>query len=215
MEPIRHRGGTTAVSPGAMLAKQPFAVLKPKGTRRMRHSRPLILASALAAAAYSLLLAGCGGHSPGVANIASSTTAATTTPRSGPVAFAHCMRSHGVPAFPDPNANGEFDGSQLKRPGVSASQVRAAQSACNYLLPNGIPVAPPYTITRADQIDYLKGAACMRRHGFPDFPDPTFQNNDVQLNVPASIDQNSPQFKSAATTCQRLIPKGLPYSGTS
>jgi hypothetical protein len=181
----------------------------------MRSPRPLVLASALAVAVCSLLAAGCGGGSPGVASIGSSTTAATTTPQSGPVAFARCMRSHGVPAFPDPNASGEFDGSQLKRPGVSASRVRAAQSACSHLLPNGIPVAPPYTITRADQLDYLKGAACMRRHGFPDFPDPTFQNNDVQLDVPASIDQSSPRFESAATTCQKLIPRGLPYSGTS
>lgn len=181
----------------------------------MRSPRTLTLASALAVAAYSLLVAGCGGGAPGVANIASSTSAATTTPPSGPIPFAHCMRSHGVPTFPDPNANGEFDGSQLKRVGVSASQVRAAQGSCNYLLPNGVPLAPPYTITRADQIDYLKGAACMRRHGFPDFPDPTFQNNDVQLNIPASINQNSPQFKNAATTCQKLIPRGLPYSGSS
>ena len=181
----------------------------------MRSPRPRILASALAVAACSLLVAGCGGGSPGVANIASSTTAATTTSQSGPVAFAHCMRSHGVPTFPDPNANGEFDGSKLKRAGVSPSQVRAAQSSCNYLLPNGVPLAPRYTITLADQIDYLKGAACMRRQGFPDFPDPTFQNSDVQLNIPASINQDSPQFKRAATTCQKLIPRGLPYSGSS
>jgi hypothetical protein len=181
----------------------------------MRSRRPVILASALAVVAYSLLAAGCGGGSPVVANIASSTTAATTPPQSGPVAFAHCMRSHGVPAFPDPTAKGEFDGSQLKRVGVSASVVRAAQSSCNYLLPNGIPLARPYTITRADEIDYLKGAACMRRHGFPDFPDPTFQDNDVHLTIPASMNQNSPQFKTAATTCQKLIPRGLPYSGSS
>ena len=181
----------------------------------MRPARPLIPASALAVAACSLLVAGCGGGSPGVASIASSTTAATTTAQSGPVAFAHCMRSHGVPTFPDPNAGGEFDGSQLKRVGVSASQVRAAQGSCNYLLPNGVPLAPPYTITRADQIDYLKGAACMRTHGFAGFPDPTFQNNDVQLNIPSNINQGSPQFKSAAATCQKLIPSGLPYSGSS
>lgn len=180
----------------------------------MRSRRPLIFASAVVVVVFSLLGAGCGGGSPAVANIASSTSAATTT-QSGPVAFARCMRSHGVPTFPDPNASGEFDGTQLKRPGVNATVVRTAQSSCNYLLPNGIPVAPPYTITRADQIDYLKGAACMRRHGFPDFPDPTFQNNDVQLNIPSSINQNAPQFKRAAATCQKLIPRGLPYSGSS
>ena len=180
----------------------------------MRSPRPLILASALAVAACSLLVAGCGGGSPRVANIASSTTAATTTSQSGPVAFAHCMRSHGVPTFPDPNANGEFDGSKLKRAGVSPSQVRAAQSSCNYLLPNGVPLAPRYTITLADQIDYLKGAACMRRHGVPNFPDPVFQNGNVHFNIPPGIDKNSTTVRHAVSICQKLIPAGLPYSGT-
>jgi len=173
-----------------------------------------MLASAVVVVVFSVLATGCGGGTPAVANIASTASAATAA-QSAPVAFARCMRSHGVRTFPDPNASGQFEGVQLKRVGVSASQVRAAQSSCNYLLPNGMPVAPPYTITRADQIDYLKGAACVRRHGFPGFPDPTFRNNDVQLNIPASIDQNSPQFKRAAATCQKLIPRGLPYSGSS
>src|SRR5262249_47413490 len=35
------------------------------------------------------------------------------------------------------------------------------------------------TITPADQADYLQAAACMRSHGVPDFPDPTFENNTV------------------------------------
>ena len=52
----------------------------------------------------------------------------------------------------------------------------------------------------------------MRSHGFPDFPDPTFQNNNVQTNIPSSINQDSSQFKSAATICTKLIPAGLPYS---
>jgi hypothetical protein len=54
----------------------------------------------------------------------------------------------------------------------------------------------------------------MRSHGFPDFPDPAFENNSVQTDVPSSIDQDAPRFKSAATICTRLIPAGLPYSGS-
>lgn len=177
----------------------------------MRCCRPLILASVVAGLA--LLAAGCGGRgSPGVASVASFTTGAQTT-QGGPVAFAHCMRSHGVRTFPDPNSSGLFDGIKLKQQrGASESQVRAAQSACNYLLPNGIRIAGP--VTRADQIDYLKGAACMRRHGLPDFPDPVFQNNNVTFNIPSSIDKNSPRVRSALAICQKLIPAGLPYSGT-
>jgi hypothetical protein len=179
----------------------------------MRSRRPIILTSVVTVAAFSLLAAGCGGGgSPGVASVASSTTAATTT-QNGAVAFAHCMRSHGVPTFPDPDSSGVFDGPKLKQVGVSASRVRAAQSACNHLLPNGIPLAG--RITRADQVYYLRGAACMRRHGVPDFPDPTFQNNNVRFNIPSSIDANSSRVKSAVATCQKLIPAGLPYSGSN
>jgi hypothetical protein len=55
----------------------------------------------------------------------------------------------------------------------------------------------------------------MRSHGFPDFPDPTFPNNNVQTNIPSSIEQDSSQFRSAAATCTKLIPTGLPYSKSS
>jgi len=179
--------------------------------------RPLILASVAGAAAFSLFAAGCGGGgSPGVASVATTGTTATTPPQTGAVAFARCMRSHGVLGFPDPNSVGEFDGLAIKRLRVSGSRIRAAQSACTDLLPNGVmPMAPGYTITRADQLDYLEAAACMRRHGIPDFPDPTFQNNGVQFNIPSSIDKNSPRVRSALAVCQKLIPPGLPYSGTS
>jgi hypothetical protein len=71
------------------------------------------------------------------------------------------------------------------------------------------------TITPADQADYVKAAACMRSHGVPDFPDPTFQNNTVTFNIPPSIDKNSPQARSAVASCRKLIPAGLPYSGSN
>ncbi len=74
---------------------------------------------------------------------------------------------------------------------------------------------PAQTITPADQADYLKAAACMRSHGIPDFPDPTFQNNAVTFNTPPSIDKNSPQARSAVALCRKLIPAGLPYSGSN
>ena len=71
---------------------------------------------------------------------------------------------------------------------------------------------PKQTITPADQADYLKAAACMRSHGVPDFPDPTFGNNTVTFNIPPNIDPNSSQAKRAEATCVKLIPPGLPYS---
>jgi hypothetical protein len=72
------------------------------------------------------------------------------------------------------------------------------------------PQPPP--ITSADRLDYLKAAACMRAHGIPDFPDPTFGNNTVTFDIPPNIDPNSSQAQSAEATCVKLIPPGLPYS---
>jgi hypothetical protein len=70
-------------------------------------------------------------------------------------------------------------------------------------------------ITPADRLDYLNAATCMRSHGVPDFPDPTFANNTVTFNTPPNIDPNSSQAKSAEAICVKLIPAGLPYSNRS
>jgi hypothetical protein len=70
-------------------------------------------------------------------------------------------------------------------------------------------------ITTADRPDYLKAAACIRSHGFPDFPNPTFANNTVSFHIPPNIDPNSPQAKRAQAICVKLIPPGLPYSNRS
>jgi len=172
----------------------------------MRRHRPLVLASVVAVAACALLAAGCGGGgSPGIAG------GTTTTTQNEPLAFARCMRSHGLPKWPDPISGGVFDKSTLRQTGYSVSQVRAVEDGpCNHLL-GGVSHQRP-TITAADRVDYLKAAACMRTHGFPGFPDPTFPDSGVQVAIPSSIDQNSARFTTAATICTKLIPAGLPYT---
>jgi hypothetical protein len=120
------------------------------------------------------------------------------------------MRSHGVANFPLPVENGPGRFSITISPGIAGSpQFKSAQAHCRDLLPNG---GEGPTITPADQADYLKGVACMRSHGFPDFPDPTISQNQVHFDVPPSIDPNSPQYRQAVETCEKLIPAGLPYS---
>ena len=186
----------------------------------VRRRSPLILASGVLVAAVAVLTAGCGGGgASGVASVASSTTAATTgatTTQNGTLAsafaFARCMRSHGITGWPDPNSQGAFDKSKLRPLGLDVSRVRALEEG-----PCNIPLPSPggYTITPADRADYLRGAACMRSHGFGDFPDPTFPGNNVRFDIPSSINQDAPRFRSAAMICTRLIPAGLPYSHRS
>jgi hypothetical protein len=61
----------------------------------------------------------------------------------------------------------------------------------------------------------LAFSACMRKHGLPDFPDPTFSGGGVQMGIqskPGSdLNPNSPTFQAAQQACQgHLGVKGAP-----
>ena len=134
------------------------------------------------------------------------------------LAFIDCMRTHGEPNMPEPVISGN-SAQHRDRPELRGGPELAAVHRCDQGMQ--APVAErrrpqgEQTITPADQADYLKAAACMRSHGIPDFPDPTFQDNSVTFNTRTPIDTNSSQYKSALATCQKLIPAGLPYSSPS
>jgi hypothetical protein len=177
------------------------------------HTRPLILGVVTVATAFSLLAAGCGGgSSPGVAASAGTTTIeyGASGAQASALAFARCMRSHGVPNWPDPQIDGGFDKAKLRQLGIGLPRLRSIEGRyCHVDFENP---GEAQTITAAERADYLRAAACMRRHGFPDFPDPTFPGNSVRVDIPASIDQSSSRFRNAATICTKLIPEGLPYT---
>lgn len=127
------------------------------------------------------------------------------------------MRSHGVPKFPDPSASGGIPKETGQQLGVSLSQLQAANSACQHLIPPGESLSgkPVKTIPAQDQQDYIKAAACMRSHGFSNFPEPVFQNGQVDFPMLShDFDVNSPQFQAAYKICQKDIPPGLPDSGS-
>jgi hypothetical protein len=172
----------------------------------------LILGSAVGAAAIALVAAGCGGGgsgSPGVATVASSTAATTTaTAQGGLVAYSRCMRSHGVPGFPDPDGTGGIPKLQV----VDArqrnpSRFDRADSACRSLLPNES-LAPPETPQqqRVRRADGLSFARCMRSHGVANFPDPTAQGQlTVEMVQAQGIDVRS-------TAVLRVVQACLPAS---
>jgi hypothetical protein len=166
--------------------------------------RPLILASGVAVAAFSLLAAGCGGGgSPRVASVASATTAATTTNQNGLVAFSRCMRSNGMPNFPDPERVG---GRSLKltvqRLAASNPRFQAAQRACNHLLPNGGGGSQETAQqTRTQLADMLSFARCMRSHGVTRFPDPTAQGLTVEMVQAQGIDVHSRAVLHVVQAC--------------
>jgi hypothetical protein len=172
----------------------------------MHRRRPLVLTAAVAALVFSLLAAGCGGggSSPGVANIGSTTTS-TTTAQSGLVAYAHCMRGHGVSGFPDPDSTGGIPKAQV----VAAAQGNptkfdSAQTACSHLLPADGSLGPPETPqqARTKLADELSFARCMRSHGVTRFPDPTSQGQLTIAMVEAQgIDVHSPAILRVVQSC--------------
>lgn len=176
----------------------------------MRCHRPLILASAIAVAGFSLLAAGCGGGgrgSQGVASVASSTTTAAAAAPNRLLAFSQCMRSTGLPNFPDPQhfvgGNVKLTIHQLESHGP---QFQAAWSACNHLLPTtGGSNSQETAQQRATQLaDELSFARCMRRHGVTHFPDPTAQGQlSVAMVEAQGIDVHSP---AVLRTVQKCLP---------
>ncbi len=162
----------------------------------MRCPRPRVATTVVAVAVVALLAAGCGGGS------SRSTSAATSTARTA-LAFAHCMRSHGVPSFPDPDSSGEIPKRQIERLGISESQMRAAESPCDHLLPNrglGPKETPRQTRTRL--ADALAFARCVRARGFPSFPDPTNQGQlTPEMITAAGIDLHQRKLLNAGLAC--------------
>jgi hypothetical protein len=173
--------------------------------------RPAARTAAVIIATVGLaLLAACGGSSSTGSDGRSSSTGAGSASSayvSQVLAFARCVRAHGVPNFPDPNSSGAFSKQALVELGVSKSRLRAAMAPCPF-------PATQAPLTARDQQDYLKAAACMRSHGIPNFPDPTFSGGSVNFPIPSSIDTTSEQFSQARQTCVKFIPAGLPYHGS-
>jgi hypothetical protein len=189
----------------------------------------------LAVLAGAVLLAtGCGGSSssPGVAHLGSSTSNSADPGNGGSsslegesstgaqqkvIAFSHCMRTHGVPEFPEPTEghlllrssdhNGHVSGVNPR-----SAQFQAASKACAKLAPKG--GKPPSPAEQAKlQEQALRFSQCMRTHGVPSFPDPEFsRGGGVGIRIggkqggPSRIDPSSPEFQAAQKACQSIMP---------
>lgn len=162
--------------------------------------------------AAALGLAACGSSQSN----ASGSTGAKSDPASASkaLAFAKCMRSHGVSNFPDPK-NGKLDLQVQKTPdstSVNGAEVngpafQSAMQACRSYLPNGgKPSAAQSAQAKAKALAMSK---CMRSHGVPNFPDPQFGAGPgggvgIRLNG-SGLDPNSPAFQAAQKACGGIL----------
>jgi hypothetical protein len=177
-------------------------------------------------------LAACGGG--GSANASSTTTTTTAGRGFQSAAFTNCLKQHGVtlPAGgfggrrPDAGTGGTGGpggtggtpgtggfrgggGPAISIPGVSASQIQTAFSACRSQLPNGgrfggggFGGGNPAALQA-----YL---SCLRDHGVT-IPTTTSGSTPARPGSELRAVRNSPNFAAANKTCQVL----LPTSGSS
>jgi hypothetical protein len=114
--------------------------------------------------------------------------------------FAGCMRQHGEPDFPDPSSDGVFS---LNGVDPGSPEYQGAQKACQNLLPKQRPPSPAEQAKLLEKA--LAFAGCMRRHGEPDFPDPSSNGGSVNFSL-RGVDPRSPQYQRAESACQKLSP---------
>ena len=174
-------------------------------------NRGLRRAGALAAmAAVAVLAAACGG-SPSPSQSAPTYVQV--------LALAKCMRSHGVPNFPDPDAsggysltaNGSLAGAGGSSVDINSSQAQAAYGDCRHLVPGGPSLSQLEQDEQQEQQQQakmlpvmLKYVHCMRSHDVPNFPAPG--QSKFGSGGPPNV--NSPQYLAAASACQHLLPRG-------
>jgi hypothetical protein len=125
------------------------------------------------------------------------------------VEFAQCMRNHGVTNFPDP---GSGSGPRVA-PFSTAPAFVAANKACGGG-PGGPGKVHPSEAQRQQAFTFAK---CMRAHGLPDFPDPTYSipSNPSTAVIslrgmvfvfPPGLDPRSPAFRRSASDCGLKLP---------
>ncbi|MGH2885592.1 MAG: hypothetical protein ACRDPA_23315, partial [Solirubrobacteraceae bacterium] len=123
------------------------------------------------------------------------------------LAYARCIRSHGVPSLPDPGASppsgsyNSFLGIAIPSTiDVQSPAFQSANKTCQQLISASNASKPP--ITDGQKHALLAQAQCMREHGVPDFPDPTFpRSGGIGIQQYLGNPQ-SPAFEHAQKVCR-------------
>jgi hypothetical protein len=168
----------------------------------------------LSLAAAAIGLPSCGSSVPGAGGSTSAQGDSANAARA--LAFARCMRSHGVSNFPDPTG-GKLSLHVDKTPNstsvngveVNGPAFQSAMRACRSYLPNGGHQSAAQTAKVKAQA--LAMSRCMRAHGVPNFPDPQFQSGPgggvgVGIRLDGTgLNPNSPAFQAAQKACGTIF----------
>jgi hypothetical protein len=185
----------------------------------------------LAALSSALVLAACGGSSKPSSTKNSTASGPSSASKGSPSSFmqsqlkwAACIRSHGVPSFPDPTfgaGGAQVNLSTNVNPLSPAFQLAQKECAKLGLVGAGhiATNAATSTATAAEMAQALAIATCIRAHGVPNWPDPrrTLPSNTNGYQgvlgavpgpaggpiflIPNSIDFDAPAVKQAEKAC--------------
>jgi hypothetical protein len=93
---------------------------------------------------------------------------------------------------------------------LQSPALRSAAQTCLHLLPGG---SHPPAISEAQRRQTVAMARCMRTHGVPSFPDPTFpKGGGMRLPFPPGVTPTSPAFQAAAKACGLGVSTGVAQS---
>jgi hypothetical protein len=155
------------------------------------------------AIAAVVAIAGCGSTSSGSSTSAGQPNQAQIQQQiEGAVRFGDCMRSHGVPTFPDPTTSPRAFKMALDPNTEQSPAFHSALTACQHLLPRsgGPSQSPPPS--QAQITAELAFARCLRSHGFPRFPDPSSSGQlTYEMLANAGINIHQPAVVRAADAC--------------
>jgi hypothetical protein len=121
------------------------------------------------------------------------------------LAYARCMRVHGIADYPDPDSHGGLplgggpSGSDLD---ADSPAYQHATQACVSLLP-GSAAAQQHTQAQMGAAA-LGFARCMRAHGISGFPDPNADGQFPEAQM-RGLGKGSPLFNAAQQACQHFL----------
>jgi hypothetical protein len=186
--------------------------------RSYRLSVLLLLAAGLATGAAC---GGPGGSNDGVASIKAASDSKTdtdssnkdkkgeTNPEDAMLAFARCMREHGID-MPDPDTSGGQGVVTFAAPAgggdridIDGDKFKEANEACRDLMGDAGPMNMTPEQQQEMQDQALAFSRCMREHGI-NMPDPSFGEGGgmmMKIDKDSGIDPSDPKFEEAQQAC--------------
>jgi len=129
------------------------------------------------------------------------------------LAYATCVRAHGIPDFPDPTVQDSATRKSITflGPAVDSSSPRFKSAGKVCRKQTGFEVGTPAAL-QALMANDLKAAECMRAQGITNFPDPVDNGRSIRVGPRrgSGIATHSARFQSAQSACRQFLPAGGP-----